>query len=383
MKHLFQLDPSITYLNHGSFGACPSSIFDEYIFWQKEMEKEPVQFITKKFPSALNASKVALAKVIGCDVADFFYVENPTFAINQVVNSLDLKVGDEVLTSDLEYGAMDKTFQYYAQKKGFIYKRQPILLPLMDKEEIVNQFFAGLTPNTKVVFISHITSATALILPVKEICAKAKSLGLITIVDGAHVPGHIDLDLRTLQADFYTGTLHKWLLAPKGASFLYVAKNFQSQLEPLIISWGYESGIANGNPFLEENEYIGTRVAAAFLVMPAIEDFFIKNNWLEKTAQCKQTILANYEDFCSLVGTVPICKISPDFLGQMCSIPIKTNHPQKVYDLLFEKYKIEIPVTQQNGIFFIRIAFQAYNTSADLALLKEAILDLKKDRFID
>jgi len=169
-----------------------------------------------------------------------------------------------VLTTNHEYGAMDKTLDFYSKKTGFVCRRQNISLPLLSKEQFIEDFWKGYNEKTKVVFLSHFTSTTALIFPVEDICRRAKELGLITIVDGAHVPGHIALNLGELQADFYTGTLHKWLLSPKGCSFLYVNKSFQDKIEPLIISWGYETAYPTKSKFLEENEMQGTRDVAAF-----------------------------------------------------------------------------------------------------------------------
>ncbi|HVM86831.1 MAG TPA: aminotransferase class V-fold PLP-dependent enzyme, partial [Puia sp.] len=291
IKEQFLLDPSVIFLNHGSFGACPKPIIEDYQRWQMALEFEPVQFITKKREEALLVSKKTFAPYIGCDPEDFFFLQNPTTAINQVIKSLELKAGDEVLTTDHEYGAMDKTFDFYSEKKGFFYRRQKISLPLLSREQFIEEFWKGYNEKTKAIFISHCTSTTALIFPVKEICERAKQLGLITIVDGAHVPGHLPLNLQGIKADFYTGTLHKWLLSPKGCTFLYVNKNMQHLLEPLIISWGYKAAIPAKTKFLEENEMQGTREISAYLTVPAILNFFEKFNMPERQAQCRKTIL--------------------------------------------------------------------------------------------
>ena len=279
IKDQFLLDPTVTYLNHGSYGACPRPIFENYQYWQRALESEPVQFITEISPEALLTSKQALAKYIGCHPDDFFFTQNPTMAVNQVVKSLHFEPGDEVLTTNLEYGAIDKTFEFYSKKFGFTYRKQNISLPLVSKEKFIEEFWKGYNPNTKAISLGHCTSATALVFPVKEICERAKELGLITIIDGAHVPGHIPLDLSKIKADFYTGTLHKWLLGPKGSTFLYVNKKFQNLIEPLIISWGYEAAKPTKTKFLEENEMQGTRDISAFLTVPAIMKFFEENDW--------------------------------------------------------------------------------------------------------
>ena len=377
MKSQFLLNPEITFLNHGSFGACPRPIFENYQHWQLELEKEPVQFIKKKSVGYLKESKEALAKFIGCSTEDFFFLPNPTIAINTVMRSLVLNVGDEILTTDHEYGAMDKTWNFYCKKTGAKYIRQNISLPIISKEQILEEFWNGYTPKTKVIFINQISSCTALIFPVKEICEKAAALGLITIIDGAHVPGHIDLNIDELDPDFYTGTLHKWILTPKGCSFLYVKKQFQKTIDPLVISWGYESETPSGNQFLDYHEYQGTRDISAFLTVPAAMKFLKDNNWKVKSATCRKLILDNYQSFCDLLNTKPICPITEEFLGQMCSIPIQSKNPMELKELLYNKYKIEIPVMEINEMIFLRISINAYNSQEDLDILRKAIIDIQ------
>jgi len=377
IKDQFLLDPEIRYLNHGSFGACPKPILENYQFWQNLLEREPVQFITKTAPEALSVSKQALAKYIGCDTEDFFFIPNPTMAVNQVVKSLNFQPGDKVLSTNLEYGAIDKTFEFYSKKNGFTYRKQNISLPLVSKEKFIEEFWKGYNEKTKAISIGQCTSATALIFPVKEICEKAKELGLITIVDGAHIPGHIPLNLYEIKADFYTGTLHKWLLGPKGSTFLYVNKNFQNRLEPLIISWGYEAAKPTKSKFLEENEMQGTRDISAFLTAPAIMNFFEENEMEQRQAECRKVVLEQYPQFCELLRTEPLSPVTEEFLGQMCSIPIKTENPVALKETLYNDYKIEIPVMFARDQTYLRISYQVYNTIDDLEYLKETIHKLK------
>lgn len=375
-KDQFLLNPAVTYLNHGSFGACPRPVLENYQYWQRALEFEPVQFITKVSPEALLGSKQALAKYIGCHHEDFFFTQNPTIAINQVVKSLNFQPEDEVLTTDLEYGAIDKTFDFYSKKNGFTYRKQNISLPLISKEKFIEEFWKGYNENTKAISLGHCTSATALVFPVKEICDRAKELELITIIDGAHIPGHIPLNLDEIKADFYTGTLHKWLLGPKGSTFLYVNKNFQNLIEPLIISWGYEAANPTKSKFLEENEMQGTRDISAFLTVPAIMKFFEENDMRKRTAACRKVILEQYPEFCELLNAKPLCPVSEEFLGQMCSIPIKTDNPFQLKEKLYNDYKIEIPVMQRENDSYLRISYQAYNSPDDLEYLKETIKKL-------
>jgi len=376
MKSQFLLNPEITFLNHGSFGACPKPIFENYQYWQLELEKEPVQFIQKNSAQYLKTSKDALANYIGCSSDDFFYTTNPTVAVNTVLRSLNLEEGDEVLTTNHEYGAMDRTWSYFSKKKGIKYIRQNISLPILSKEQILNEFWSGYTSKTKIIFISHISSVTALVFPVKEICEKARELGLITIIDGAHVPGQLDLNIQELNPDFYTGALHKWMLAPKGVSFLYVKKTFQNSIDPLVVSWGYESESPSDSQFLDYHQHQGTRDISAFLTIPKAIEFLRVNNWEERAASCRKLIRDNYNKFCELLNSKPICPLTSEFLVQMCSIPIRTTKPLELKETLFHKYKIEIPVMKLEDKFFLRIAINGYNSQQDLEILQEALEDI-------
>jgi isopenicillin-N epimerase len=378
MKSKFLLNPEIIYLNHGAFGACPKPVFEDYQKWQLELEQQPTQFITKNLPGYLKAAKDALARYINCNADDFFFVQNPTFAVNIIMRSLDLKPGDEILATNHEYGAMDRTWNFYCKKSGAKYVRQEVSLPVVSKEQMISDFWKGYNANTKVVFLNQISSATALIFPIQEICKKAQELGLVVIVDGAHVPGHIDLDIQDIEADFYTGTVHKWMLTPKGCSFLWVKKEFQERLDPLVVSWGYESEFPK-NQFLDWHEFNGTKDMSAFLTVPAAIKFLDDNNWKSESARCKTLILENYQRFCDLLGTNPICPITPEFLGQMCSIPAKTNKPLELKEMLIRKYNIEVPVMKINDRTYIRISLNAYNSQEDLDKLYAALAELKSE----
>ena len=376
MKSQFLLDNSITFLNHGSFGACPKPILEEYQRLQVEQESDPVHFMQKKLPVYLKEAKKPLAKFIGCNVEDFFFTANPTVAVNTIMRSLKLEIGDEILTTNHEYGAMDRTWHFYCKKVGANYIRQEISLPITSKESLLDEFWKGYSKKTKVIFINQISSATGLIFPVKEICDKARSLGIITIVDGAHVPGHIDLNIRELNPDFYTGTLHKWMLAPKGSSFLYVKKELQDGIDPLVVSWGYESVFPSDSQFLDYHEYQGTNDYTAFLTTPKVIEFLEDNNWKVKSKVCRKIVLENYKRFCDLLNTEPICPVTEEFLGQMASILVKTKNGIELKELLYNKYKIQIPVMPLNDRFYIRFSINVYNSVEDLDILYQAIVDI-------
>jgi isopenicillin-N epimerase len=378
MKSLFLLNQSITFLNHGSFGACPKPIFEEHQRIQLELETEPVEFIQIKQPKYLKIARESLARFVGCQAGDLFFTSNPTFAINIIMRSIKLNAGDEILATNHEYGAMDRTWNFYCKKSGAKYVRQKISLPIVSKEQMIEEFWKGYTSKTKVIFLNQISSATALIFPVKEICDRAKELGLIAIVDGAHVPGHIDLDISDLNPDYYTGTLHKWMLAPKGSSFLYVKSELQNDLEPLVVSWGYESVAPGESQFLDYHELQGTRDVSTFLCTPKVVEFLEQNHWAEKSKVCKQMVLDNYQRFCDLVNTNPLCPISSEFLGQMASFPINTKKPAELKEILYSKYKIQIPVMPLNGNYYLRYSINVYNSEADLDILYNALEEIIK-----
>jgi len=376
MKSLFQLDNSITFLNHGSFGACPKPIFEAYQCFQKELESEPVHFVQVKQPNYLKTAREALAKFLNCSSKDLFFTPNPTFAINTVMRSLNLQVDDEILSTNHEYGAMDRTWSFFCKKSGAKYIQQQISLPIQSKEQILDEFWKGYSSKTKVIFLNQFSSATALIFPVKEICQKARELGLITIIDGAHVPGHIDLDISDLKPDYYTGTMHKWMLAPKGASFLYTRKELQNSLEPLVVSWGYESLFPSDSQYLDYHEYQGTNDVSQYLCTPNVIQFLEENNWTAVSLNCKNIVLENYQRFCDLFGMQPICPISSEFLGQMASVPVPTKKPQELKALLYDKYKIQIPVMPLNDKVYMRYSINAYNSQEDLDVLYTALKDI-------
>jgi isopenicillin-N epimerase len=366
-KQLFLLDKQITFLNFGSFGACVRPVFQRYQQFQLELEEEPVQFMTVKGYQYLHEARTALSTYINCHEDDVVFVTNPSYGVNIISKSLNLKEGDEVLTTNLEYGACDKAWEYYCRKAGTVYKKQPLTLPISSNEELIEELFAGVSPRTKLLFISHITSATALRLPVEEIVKRAKQLGIMTFVDGAHAPGQIALDIKALDADIYTGACHKWMMTPKGSSFLYVARKLQPLFDPLIISWGYDA-----------HQLQGTRDFSAFLTIPSAISFMKENQWDEVAAKCRHLNEINIRPFSKILGTVPLAPVNDDFYAQMCSTPIKTTNAPLLQRTLFEQYGIEVPVMTLGKQSFIRYSIQAFNDQEDLTRLERALLDIKQ-----
>jgi len=380
LRQQFLLRPDITYLNFGSFGACPHPVFEQYQRYQLELEQEPVQFMVETGPRYLTASRKALASYINVDPDDLVYVVNPSHAVNIVAKSLALQVGDQVLSTSLEYGACNRTWEFYCSKTGAYYVKQPIQLPLVSAENFVEQFFKGVTSRTKLIFLSHITSSTALRLPVELIVQEAQKRGLLTFVDGAHAPGQLSLDLKGLGVDFYTGACHKWMMTPKGSSFLYAKKERQPLLEPLVVSWGYNSDHPSHSAFLDYHQTQGTRDFSAFLCIPAALAFMEANRWDQVSAACRALVFENAPRFCELLNTSPLAPLNDQFILQLCSFKLPTADAERIKAILFNQFHIEIPVMRHGADVYLRYSIQAFNAQEDLDKLYLALTAIR-DQF--
>lgn len=377
LRQQFLLRSDITYLNFGSFGACPRPVFEQYQRYQLELEQEPVQFIVETGLQYLAASRKALATYINADPDDLVYVVNPSHAVNIVAKSIALQPGDQILTTSLEYGACDRTWEFYCSKAGAQYIKQPIRLPLISQEDFVDQFFKGVTAKTKLIFLSHITSSTALRFPVELIIKEAQKRGLLTFIDGAHAPGQLPLDLKELDADFYTGACHKWMMTPKGSSFLFAKRERQSMLEPLVVSWGYKSDHPSHSSFLDYHQTQGTRDFSAFLCIPAALAFMENNNWNQVSAACRALVLQNAPRFFELLGATPLAPLDDRFILQLCSFKLPTQDAERVKSILFNQYRIEVPVMRHGTDVYLRYSIQAFNSQEDLDKLYNALAATK------
>ena len=367
LKVEFKLDPNFIYLNHGSFGACPNPIFEERSKWQEELEKHPVSFIEDRVVELIDWSRDKLSDYIHCHKDDLVYFPNPTTAMNMVIRSLNLSHGDEVLTSNHEYGAMDRTWKFMSKKKGFHYSQVNINLP-MQVDEFISSFISRINKNTKVLFLSHITSSTGIRFPIEELCKMAKEKGIITIIDGAHVPGHIPLNLNKLNVDIYTGACHKWMLCPKGTSFLFASKEIQNTLEPLVVSWGWESEYPSHSQFLDFHQYQGTNDPSSYLTVPRAIEFLDSNNWSEIQDHCHKMTIKSREILLETVKTKKIC--SDSSLGQMASIQINIDNRNNL-DKFLKEQKIVIPIIQWEEFILLRVSFQCYNTMEEIEFLNK------------
>jgi isopenicillin-N epimerase len=377
LRRYFQLDPSVTFLNHGSFGATPRSVFRAYQDWQRELERQPVEFLGRRFTDLLFAARTGLGNYLGTAADNLVYTTNVTVSLNIVARSLDLGPGDEVLSTDHEYGALDRTWHFLAQERGFAYINQPIPVPLTTTGAFLEAFWKGVTPQTRVIFLSHITSPTALLFPVEAVIHRARQAGILTIVDGAHTPGQIPLRLDDLGADFYGGNLHKWLCAPKGAGFLYARPEVQHLLKPLVISWGYEAEIPGPSRFVDHHEWWGTRDIAAFLTVPDAIQFQEEHNWGKVRHACNELVCEAHERICALKGLTPLVSGAGNGGLQFAAVPLP-DHVDVVNlkSRLYDEYRIEVPLIQWNKRKLIRISVQGYNTRRDVDRLFFALKEL-------
>lgn len=362
LRREYLLDPEIAFLNHGSYGACPRSVFERYQAWQRELEREPVDFLARRLPDLLDGARATLAAYLGCPPADLAFVQNATTGVNLAARSLDLRPGDEILATDLEYGACDLAWGWVCRRAGARYLRASIPLPLSDPGELVDALFAAATERTRAVFISHVTSTTGLVLPVEEILARARTLGLVTIVDGAHAPGHVPFDLDRLAADYYSGNLHKWLSAPKGAGFLHVRPEHQDRVDAAIVSWGY----VDGATFAERIERQGTRDPAAWLTVPDAIRFQAERDWDGVRDRSRRLAHEARRDLCDLLGTTPL---APDtMVAQMASARLP-RPADGLSERLFSRHRVEIPVEDE----LLRLSVAAYTTREEIDRLLAAL----------
>ncbi|MEI7771853.1 MAG: aminotransferase class V-fold PLP-dependent enzyme [Chloroflexales bacterium] len=369
----FLLRPGMAFLNHGSFGACPRPVFEAYQAWQRELEYQPVEFLGRRVSGLLAEARAALGAYLNAPADDLAFVPNATHGVNIVARSLELGPGDEVLATDHEYGAVDRTWRFMCGQRGARYINQPIALPLSDPAEVVEQLWAGVTPRTKLLVVSHISSPTALIFPAAEICRRARAAGILTLIDGAHAPGQIDLDLAAIGADFYTGNCHKWLCAPKGAGFLYARPEAQPLLRPLVVSWGYEAEAPGASRFVDYFGWTGTFDPAAYLSVPAAIAFQAEHRWPQVRAACRRLLGQARERVAALGGQAQICPDGAEWWSQLAAVPLPPCDIKEVKARLWDDFQVEVPLVEWGGRQFVRVSIQAYNSPADVDRLVGAL----------
>jgi isopenicillin-N epimerase len=365
LRNQFMLDPKVAFLNHGSFGACPTPVFEQYQYWQRELERQPVAFFQRRADALLDEARAAIGVYLNTSPDELIFVPNATIGINTVARSLHLKAGDEILSTDHEYGAIDYTWTFICEKTGAKYIRHPIPLPVTTHADFVELFWSAVTPQTRVIFISHITSPTALIFPVAEICRRARQAGILTVIDGAHVPGQIPLDIEAVGPDFYSGNFHKWLCTPKGSGFLFARREHHAILDPLVISWGWTEDAS----FVKQNTWQGTRELAAFISVPAAIKFQHEHDWGTVRQRCHQLASAARAQISEMSGREPLSPDSTEWFAQMVTAPLPPCDPETLKRRLYDEYCVEVPIVVWKDKPYIRVSFQGYNTAEDLERL--------------
>ncbi len=382
LSSLFLLDPDVTFLNHGSYGACPRPVFEDYQRWQMKLERQPVAFLdpARGLTGWMRDGRVAVGTEVGASPDDLVGLTNATTGLNIAIQSLDLRPGDEILTTDHEYAALEKTWAYVCRRSGAVVKHVTIPLPLTTEAQFTEAVLAGITDRTRVLFLSHITSATALVFPIERAVAEARARGIISVIDGAHTPGHIPLNLDALGADYYAGNCHKWMMAPKGAAFLHVRRELQAALNPLVISHGWTEGSNSpgaqgpfGNSaFIDELEVQGTRDPSAWLAVPAAISFAHQHDWKSVARDCRALAQDTAARVSALTGLPGFC--SREFCApQMVSMPVTNCDPLKLKQRLLDDYAIEIPCFNWQQHTVVRVSAQGYNTQADMDHLVAAL----------
>jgi isopenicillin-N epimerase len=350
VKDLFLLDPSVVFLNHGSFGACPRPVFEAYQGFQRELERQPVEFMAlgRRFPALIDEARATLAAYVGAERDSVVFATNTSAAMNTVIRSLDLQAGDEVQLGDAEYGGMELLWDFVARRTGAVLDQRPF-----------NELDPG--PRTRLVFCSHIEWISGRVNDVASLCARARAAGALSIVDGAHAPGQIDLDLEAIGADVYVGNCHKWLCAPKGSAFLYARREAQALIDPLVVSWDWVDGAA----FHELHRWQGTRDPSAHLAVPAAIDFQAEHDWPSVRARC-HALLERVRD------EIALEPLTDDFV-QMLGFRLPVADGAAFKRDLYDRHRIEVPVVETKDGCTMRVSIQAYNDDADADALIAAL----------
>jgi isopenicillin-N epimerase len=380
LRDLFLLDPSIVHLNHGSFGACPKPVFEAYQGYQRELERSPTE-VLGRLNQRLPEVRAALGAFVGADADDLVLALNATTALNAITRSFPLEPGDVVLGTNHVYGAMANAWTYACQQRGARYETVRIPLPMPPREELAERIWAAVGPRTRVLFLSHITSPTALILPVAELVARAREAGVGTVLDGAHAVGQIDLDLDALGADFYVASCHKWLMAPKGTGFLYARREHHASLAPLVVGWGWGDDPGPRTRLVTEHEHQGTRDPAGYLAVGDAVTFQREHEWPSVRARCHRRLLAVRARLSELTGETSITPEADGWFAQMASLPLPPCDLPWLSRELRQRYGVVVPILSFEGRGLIRISMQGYVTEEDLdrcleglaALLPEAV----------
>ena len=369
----WELSPGVTYLNHGSFGPPPKPVQVARQSWQERLYCQPMDFFMRQYEEAWFSSRDCLAGFVGADERNLVFAENATAAMNVVADSFPLRSGDEVVLTDHEYGAVFRIWERATRRAG---AARPCIarlpLPIESADQVVEAIFAATSDRTRLVIVSHITSATAITLPVQRIVAEAKRRGIAVCIDGPHVPAQLALDLEQLECDYYCASCHKWLCAPFGSGFLYVAPQHHSQIQPPLLSWGR---LPQNSVKVWSDEFIwsGTRDSTAYLAVPAAIEFMREiglDRFRERTHHLAKYARARLVE---LTGQKPIVPDSSQWYGSMAQVPLPPGDAAALQRRLWSDNGIEVPIITWNDRRWIRVSCHMYNTREDIDLLVHAL----------
>lgn len=370
------LDPEVTFLNHGSFGACPIAVLDKQNQLRAQLEAEPLRFFEDQIEPMLDAARQELAAFLGTTVAELAFVPNATTGVNTVLRSLRFQPGDELLTTTHEYNASRNALNFAAEISGASVVVAEVPFPIDSADRVVESVLAKVTTKTRLVLVDHVTSQTGLIFPLESLVSELAQRNIDVLVDGAHAPGMIPLHLDQLGAAYYTGNCHKWLCAPKGAAFLYVRQDKQSSIRPLVISHGANSPRGDRSRFHVEFDWMGTSDPTPYLCVPEAIRWMgslLPNGWTELMAHNRSLALAARQHLGQIIQVAPACPES--MIGAMAVVPLPAGSAKDLQTQLFQQFRIEVPVIPwpRSTDRLVRISAQIYNTLADYHGLARAL----------
>jgi isopenicillin-N epimerase len=373
LRELFLLDPAVIFLNHGSFGAVPRPVFEEQERLRRELEAEPVLFLARGLDERLDAVRAAVAGLVGVsDVEGLVLVPNTTTGLGAVAASIELGPGDEIVLTSHEYGATVLLWREVARLTGAVIRVADLPEPAGSEEEIVGAIAAQLSERTRVLFCSHITSLSAITLPVQRLCAEARRLGILSIVDGAHAPGQIPLELDSIAADVYVGNMHKWVGSPRGTAFVAARPEVRASVRAPVVSWGWSwDGPA---AFADRYRWQGTFDPTAYLSIPAALAFRQEHDWHAVIAGCWERLERTVSQLEARLGGIPAAAAALR-APQLASVHLDLGgrEPASVQAELWERHRIEVPVERIGRLTIVRPSVQGYTSHEDCAALVDAL----------
>lgn len=379
ISELWMLDPDVTFLNHGSFGACPIAVLQVQQDFRNRLERQPLRFLGRDFEELLDQARNALGAFVGASSEELVFVPNATTGVNAVLRSLTFSPTDELLTISQEYNACRNALDFVAARSGATVVVADVPFPIQSPTQVIEAVLSKVTARTRLALIDHVVSQTGLVFPIAQLVQALSERGIETLIDGAHAPGMVDVNLTQLGATYYSSTCHKWLCAPKGAAFLYVKKEKQEEIRPLTISHGANSPRRDRSKFQLEFDWMGTDDPTAYLTVPSAIEFMgslLPGGWEELRAQNRAKAISARTRLCEMLNVVPPC---PDeMIGALATVPLPDGSYIELQDALLEKFKIEVPIVPfpQAPQRLVRISAQIYNTTEQYEYLGKSLLTL-------